>query len=252
MLPVVSRREKILLLLRSMIASESMTRPKLYLSAKPGPIANKWIDCRAGCTVGFYKSHGRVTVCTRCGGRGLELVDPYLEEWLGDVGRDTAAFHDRLDLRRQLDRELQRLEHLASVRRGREAPLDPLISCLARSQVLDRTGSYPALRRALERLSMRFPIIAHVVVWAEVYGIQACLSSRARRYHEAGLNLLSKWMPDKIRIPKWLEPPRQERLMKVEVMLSNGWKTKRIARSLKISQGKAKRLARTAQRSASA
>lgn len=169
---------------------------------------------------------------------------------MGDVATDTVKFFSRLDTRRHLDREIGRLRQLERVRAGLEATTDSLIAAVERSEAWGRHGSYPELRNALERLSARLPVAAHVLAWTEVYSIQANPSHIANLYKEMGLQMISRWMPDQIRVPSWLEPPREERLFVVGDMLRNGWKTRRIARHLKISQAKAKRLARASARAA--
>ena len=163
---------------------------------------------------------------------------------------DHIVFHSRLDERRQLERELARLRQLQRVRAGMEAEGDSLTAALSRSQAWERHGSYRELRSALDRLRSTYPTIAHVVVFYDVYAVQTELAHTARGCRDLGLRLLSRWMPTVIRLPSWLEPPREARVEQVGDMIANGYKTRRIARSLKISQGKAKRLARAATRAA--
>lgn len=167
---------------------------------KPAPAG------RAECPTCQGKGRRGASACDVCAGRGWLTIDP-MTYWDPTTGRprprealgDEQTGPLRSMTRGELDAALRRLEE--------QPPQDPVDLFLHRLEQRDRHGSYLEVERALGDLRLQHPMRHRLVVRVHVLQVVARdgLDEPHQVRLEMGMRFVEGRMPDRMRIPRWLE-----------------------------------------------
>lgn len=199
---MTERARQVYALLRTLLAWAPPPRSRTGLEDSPrGFVAGnkRYISC-PDCLAND-KPAGMVG-CETCGGRG-EIPDPGPDPYENKrVTRYGFADRDRdKDLARRRDDLIRRLEQDEQIRKGKEAPLDPLTRAVELRDRLARHGSYRELDAALERLRLEHEGAYRVALSVAYSPFGEEPIEPVRRVVLSACELLAEWMPERIRVP---------------------------------------------------
>jgi hypothetical protein len=155
------------------------------------PSGRPCVACRNGQPQG---SHPCVP-CADCAGKGWRFVDDYTGAPVAHVERP----------RVKVASSGARARSHAPVAEGLEVDAGRWETACEKA---DRTGSYRALRAAMQRLAEQDPNAYRMVLSVHVHGNGRERTQRERRRLQRGMVRLDQMMPRTLRLPQWL----QERL----------------------------------------
>jgi len=101
----------------------------------------------------------------------------------------------------------------------------------------NRSGSYQALERALDRMQLEIPLGRSFITWVYFSGLAPRLNAAGRHLDDLLVDWLAARMPGKIWIPKpYFDAQQAERAQRVRELLAAGWEEDAICAEVGVSR----------------
>lgn len=218
---LVERVQRVRLLLETL--NDPYPTPRSALAPESGPAASKFVPCETCGRRGEVRTRAGWRLCLVCDGTGEKRRqgepewDAYLQLPLEEAMELPVETHARYPL------DPKTLEQTYSWER--------------RLRTQDRHGSYPAIRRALQHLSVVHPYRYRLVNRVLVEHHPVKLAPAARAALDLGVLTITLRV-GKVRVPPWLieQTAGDERRSTIALLVADGYSAGQIARRLGLSK----------------